>query len=84
MGNGNAGTKERETFVTEYDLTLWEAAAENPQLLEIIRLARIGLAAEKYSGAILDSLTLVIGDLDHKLVARYIRAKTALRSEIEP
>lgn len=90
MGNGKTCTEEREleavkpaeTFVTEYDLALWEAAVENPQLLEIVRLARIGLAAEKYSIPILDALTLVIGDLEHKLVARYIRAKTALKSEL--
>lgn len=44
--------------VGEVDLDHWEEAAEDPQHLEIIRLARVGLWAEVHSVEIDDGLRL--------------------------
>lgn len=41
--------KENRQDVTELDLNRWEAVAEDPQHVEIIRLARVGLWAEQNS-----------------------------------
>lgn len=38
--------------VDELNLNAWESAASDPELIEIVRLARVGLWAEKHSVAI--------------------------------
>lgn len=60
--------------VSDQDLNIWEAAAEDLQHLEIIRLARIGLCVERHSVAIEDALVLAIGELSVAKISRFERA----------
>lgn len=39
-------------LISERELAFWEAAASAPDLLEIIRLARVGLVTERHGTAI--------------------------------
>lgn len=49
--------------IDELVLCYWQASVDNPQHLEIIKLARIGLWAKKNAAALTDALKLAAGEL---------------------
>lgn len=52
--------RESREDVTDRDINQWEEAATDPQHLEIIRLARVGLWAERHSLEIDDALRVAV------------------------
>ena len=69
--------KEKRVKVSETDLNHWEFAAQDPELISIIQLARIGLATEQHSVAIEDALSYVMARLPIAHISRYERALDA-------
>lgn len=65
-------------LVTDSSLDAWDAAAEDKQLREIIRLARVGLWATRYEGFIVTALTKEMGKQPRGNISGYERALDAL------
>lgn len=61
-------------FVDTDVLNDWEFAASHPQLLEIVRLAKLGLWAETHSSAIEDAITGTIARMPVSHISRYEKA----------
>jgi hypothetical protein len=55
--------RENRPKITDSSLTMWEAAATDPEHIEIIRLARLGLWAEKNHFEIDQALSLARREL---------------------
>lgn len=66
-------------FVDREVLVDWELSCCHPQLLEIIRLANVGLAAETHSRAIEDALAGMIARMPIAHISHFERALESLR-----
>ena len=69
-----AAKPKRQAYVDEWILNAWNEAAEDPQHLEIIRLAFLGLWAEKHAVAIEDALSAILVRLPVAQISRFEKA----------